>query len=147
MDQRTLCFITLASIALASCSPSDGIDADGAVYDGIDPSDAITLTGTEPFWGAEIGPTANGVSTARFTSPADIDGSAFQAQRFAGNNGLGFSGELGGKSVQIAITPGECSDGMSDRAYPYAATVALGDATLLGCAYSDTQPFIGPDAP
>lgn len=147
MDRRAFCLIALACIALASCSPSDGIDEAGTVYDGIDPSETITLTGTEPFWGAEIGPAGNGVSTARFTSPEDIDGSAFEAQRFAGNNGLGFSGELDGKPVQIAITPGECSDGMSDRAYPYAATVALGDATLLGCAYTEAQPYTGPDTP
>ena len=147
MDRHALICLPLACALFASCSPSDGIDEAGAVYSGIDSTDVIKLTGTEPFWGAEIGSAKNGVSIARFTSPEEIDGSAFEARRFAGNNGLGFSGELDGKSIQIAITPGECSDGMSDRAYPFAATVALGDTTLLGCAYTDTQPFTGPDAP
>lgn len=136
------------SIALlTACGSSDAIDTSGAVYEGIKPEAAITLTGTEPFWGLEIDPVADGQHTARFTHPDDIDPSAFSLARFAGNNGLGFSGELAGKSVQVAITPGECSDGMSERSYPFAATVAWGGATLLGCAFTSQAPFTGPDEP
>ncbi len=67
--------------------------------------------------------------------------------RFAGNNGLGFSGELEDETVQIAITPGECSDGMSDRTYPLNTIVHLANANLQGCAYTSDAPFTGPDAP
>lgn len=143
--QRRLAFIAI--MALAACSPSDGIDPEGAVYDGIAPDETISLLGTEPFWGVEINPRSDGGQTARLSSPEDIEGSSFDAERFAGNNGLGFTGELDGKPVQIAITPGTCSDGMSDRSYPFTATVAVGDATLFGCGYSDDAPFAGPQNP
>ena len=134
-------------LALFACAQSDGIDTDGAVYDGIAPGASITLLGTEPFWGLEIKPAGEDQYTARFTHPEDIDGSEFAAVRFAGNNGLGFSGRLDERDVQAALTPGDCSDGMSDNTYPFTATVALGDATLFGCAYTSDQPVTGPDAP
>ncbi|MEO0463285.1 MAG: hypothetical protein AAF127_09150 [Pseudomonadota bacterium] len=134
---------------MAACAPGDGIDADGSVFDGIAPGETITLGGTEPFWGLDIAPATPGDGfTARFSSPSgDIDPAPFSMQRFAGNNGLGFNGELAGKAVQVAITPGDCSDGMSDQTYPFAATVALGDATLLGCGHTDSAPATSASAP
>ena len=139
-------FLTLVCAAagvagLSACGPSGSIDESGAVFDAIAPDETITLTGTEPFWGLEIRSTPQGGHEARFSEPGDIDGRVFEAARFAGNNGLGFSGELAGRPVQIAITPGECSDAMSDRTYPFVATVAWGETTLLGCAYTDAAPY------
>jgi uncharacterized membrane protein len=138
-----------AFVLAAGCAPSDSIDSDGAVFDGIAPGETITLSGTEPFWGLQIAPDRGGEGyTARFSSPGDtIDPAPFAISRFAGNNGLGFNGELGERRVQVAITPGECSDGMSSRSYPFGATVALDDTTLLGCGHTDVQPFEGPAAP
>ncbi|PKP63624.1 MAG: hypothetical protein CVT87_03330, partial [Alphaproteobacteria bacterium HGW-Alphaproteobacteria-9] len=75
------------------------------------------------------------------------EGYDFAVERFAGNNGLGFSGTMEGAAVTITLTPGVCSDGMSDRTYPYVATIALGDETLRGCGYTDRQPFTGDAAP
>lgn len=133
---------------LSACTPSDSIDTSGSVYDGVSAQASLTLTGTEPFWGLEIAAAAtDGSHSARFTQPSDIEGREFSVTRFAGNNGFGFSGELAGEAVQVAITPGDCSDGMSDRRYPFAATVAWGESTLLGCAYSSDAPFEGPDTP
>ncbi|MEM7689209.1 MAG: hypothetical protein AAF291_09315 [Pseudomonadota bacterium] len=141
-------FAALAALALVTgCGPTDGIDTSGAVYSGVSPDAAITLTGTEPFWGLEIGAQRDGEHEARFSQLDEIDGREFVVTRFAGNNGLGFSGELDGKPVQIALTPGDCSDGMSDRSYPLAATVAVGDAVLLGCAYTSEEPLPGPASP
>jgi len=142
MQTRFLKSCVLGACAvLLGCSQSDGIDSDGAVFDGIDADTAITLTGTEPFWSFTIAAASNGAHAARYTDPNESDGRLFQATRFAGNNGLGFSGELDGKDVQIAITPGDCSDGMSDRVYPFAATIAWGDEALMGCAYTEDAPF------
>ncbi|MEO1648689.1 MAG: hypothetical protein AAFR32_07715 [Pseudomonadota bacterium] len=143
--------LVVAAVALftglSGCSSGDGIDPDGEVYHGVGAETAITVLGTEPFWGLDIGAEANGAHAARYTTPDNMDGAAFALARFSGNNGLGFSGELEGKPVQVAITPGECSDGMSDRTYPFAATVMLGDDTLFGCAYTDETPFSGPQNP
>ena len=150
MTQRpilTASIALLALVPLSACAQGDGVDSSGAVYDGVSPEASIKARGTEPFWGLDIEAQSAGQHAARFTSPADIDGSAFTLTRFAGNNGLGFSGELDGKAVHVAITPGDCSDGMSDRGYPFTVTVALDDAVLRGCAYTSEAPFTGPEDP
>ena len=150
MTRRRFRIASLAVLplaALSACAQGDGVDSSGTIYDGVSAQAAITLLGTEPFWGLDIEPESDGQHAARFTSPEDIDGSAFTLTRFAGNNGLGFSGKLDGKAVQVAITPGECSDGMSDRGYPFVATVALGEALLRGCAYTSETGFTGPEEP
>jgi uncharacterized membrane protein len=133
-----------AALALVACSPQSGdaITTDTAPFDGIAPEEVITLTGTEPFWGIAI---ANDVAT--YTTPDNPAGMVFESSRFAGNNGLGFSGRLEGSDVTIAVTPGACSDGMSDRTYPFTATVAIGEDRLTGCGHTDRQPFTGPEAP
>lgn len=131
-----------AALALAGCAQSDGISSNAEAYDAISADETLHLLGTEPFWGFEIVG-----ETATFSSPEDIDGSEISVTRFAGNNGLGFSGELNQQPLQIAVTPGDCSDGMSDRSYPFTATITWGEATLYGCGYTDSQPFTGDEAP
>ncbi|MEM6907413.1 MAG: hypothetical protein AAF494_01935 [Pseudomonadota bacterium] len=143
MLRACVCLPPLACLAMiAGCAQSDQISRDPEPYDGISASEKITLAGTEPFWSIRI----DG-EEATFSSPDQPDGTPFAVSRFAGNNGLGFSGELEGQSVQIALTPGECSDGMSDRVYPLTATIALGESTLYGCGYTDKQPFTGDPSP
>jgi uncharacterized membrane protein len=134
-----------AAVMLAACSaqePGTITTEQAAAYDGIAPEEAITLAGTEPFWGITI---ANDVAT--YTTPENPKGSVFEVTRFAGNNGLGFSGKLDGAEVAITVTPGACTDGMSDRTYPFTATVKLGEANLAGCGYTDSQGFTGDAAP
>ncbi|BDW83543.1 membrane protein [Erythrobacter sp. Dej080120_24] len=132
---------------VASCTDTPGeISRDTKPFDDISATTHISMLGTEPFWGIDITPDGEGF-VARYTSPEDLEGSQFAVSRFAGNNGIGFSGSLDGKALQIALTPGQCSDGMSDRTYPYTATVALGDAVLYGCGHTSDQPFTGDEAP
>lgn len=138
--------MTALAGTLAACSSDDGIDRDAVAYDGIGPEETISLTGTEPFWTIEIAPADRGYR-ATYSDPDNIDGKSFAVERFAGNNGLGFSGELDRAVVQIAVTPGDCSDGMSDRTYPFTATVGMGDRTLQGCAYTDAQKYEGEQTP
>lgn len=141
------------ALALAGCGASGGAGPDAretTAYDGIASGEAISLSGTEPFWSAEIED-----GTMRYTTIEDQDGVVFPVERFAGNNGLSFSGQLpdrtghrnAGAAVDVAVTPGSCSDGMSDRIFPYVATLSVGDETLRGCAYTDRQPFRGPVQP
>lgn len=147
--RRPSAFLSVALLpaALVSCAQSDGeISRNTQPFDGISPSTSIKLLGTEPFWSVDIEP-AGKAFQARYSTPDNTVGTDFTAERFAGNNGIGFSGEMDGKSVQIALTPGACSDGMSDRTYPYTATVAIGDATLFGCGHTGDEPFSGEQAP
>lgn len=134
---------TIAAAALlAGCAQGDSISNNTEPYDGIAEGETLYLSGTEPFWSIEVSGDA-----ARYAAPEDLDGTDFAVSRFAGNNGLGYSGELKGRAIQIAVTPGECSDGMSETSYPLTATISWGDDTLLGCAYTDSQPAIGEEAP
>lgn len=140
--RAALCLLPYA--ALAACAPAaeDGIDPEGKTFDAIAPGDAVTLTGTEPFWNLVV-QGEEGV----WTTPDNQPGTRFAVTRFAGNNGLGLSGTLDGKALTATLTPGTCSDGMSDRRFPYVATIALGGETLQGCGYTTAQPFTGDPAP
>ena len=134
----TPCF----ALVLASCTSGASDNEQVQTYDGIGEGETIDLLGTEPFWSAEI--IGNQLT---YSTPEDIDGMAITVTRFAGNNGLGFNGTLEGVPMQVAITPGVCSDGMSDREYPFTATITLGDTMLEGCGYSSENPFIGEENP
>jgi len=136
-----------AAAMLPACTqPAGEISRDAQPFDGISEETSISLLGAEPFWGIDIEPDGDGFR-ARYSTPENIDGESFTVERFAGNNGLGFSGELGGEAVQIALSPADCSDTMSDRTYPYAATVSVGDTMLMGCAYTSDEPFTGEETP
>ena len=142
MLRRSLPFLP-ALLLVAACSQSSGeIEHDTQAFDGIAAGASISVLGTEPFWGLSIEPDGDGYS-ATYSSPENIEGTRFAVDRFAGNNGVSYSGTLNGEALSASLTPGDCSDGMSDRTYPYVATVSLGDTTLLGCAYTSDQPFTG----
>ena len=135
--------VVIAALALAACSSSDQpVPGEVPVFDGISEDEALTLLGTEPFWGAKI----NG-STLTYSTPDNIEGVEIEVSRFAGNGGLGLNGEFNGEAMQIAVTPGECSDGMSERTYPFTVTLIIGETQLNGCGYSDEQPFSGEETP
>ncbi len=141
--------LLVGSVLVAACEGSSPkaegnrvTEEETAAYSGIAPEEVLTLVGTEPFWGAEI----DG-GDLRWTTPENIEGTAIEVTRFAGNNGLGFSGTLEGEVMQVAVTPGACSDGMSDRTYPFTATIEIGDRQLNGCGYSDVQSYTGEETP
>lgn len=142
MTRRIL--VIAAMLLAAACTPGqqDGIDPKGKTFDAIAPQEVVTLTGTEPFWNLRI----EG-DEAVWTTPDDQPGTRFAATRFAGNNGLGFTGTLDGKPLTATLTPGECRDGMSDRRFPFVATIALSGETFEGCGYTTGQPFSGDPAP
>lgn len=128
--------------AAPSASPSVATAADTATYSGIGAGDKVHFTGTEPFWGGEV---ADGVLT--YTTPENQAGEMVAVDRFDGRNGISFSGELDGKPFVMAVTPGQCSDGMSDRAYPFTVTLQVRGEQRNGCAWTDKQGFTGPAKP
>lgn len=107
-------------------------------FAGIGAGEVVHFTGTEPFWGGQV---AGGSLT--YTTPEDQKGATIAVSRFAGRNGLSFSGDFGGMPFVLAVTPGKCSDGMSDRSYPYAVTLQVKGEQRDGCAWTDKQPFTG----
>lgn len=142
---RNTIFNPLAALALLAACQSPGADDDDGptpAFDGISAEETVHFTGTEPFWGGSI---ANGA--ALYSTPENADGTSFPVGRFAGLNGVSFSGTLDGSSFDLMVTPGECSDGMSDRTYPFVATLMLGNEKREGCAWTDSQPFNGDESP
>ena len=134
-----------AGLLLSACQTQDtggapGADADG--FNGIAKGDTIHFTGTEPFWGGDV----RG-SNLTYSTPENKEGTTITVKRFHGQGGLGLSGKLAGASFDMTVTPGTCSDGMSDRSYPYTVTLKIGSETRLGCAWTDAPPFEGPQQP
>lgn len=131
-----------ALVALAACQPTardvPGDSDDHRPWHGIAEDERVYFTGTEPFWGGEISG-----SELTYKTPESLDGEAVEVSRFAGRGGLSFSGTLPGGAMTIAITPGECSDGMSDRTYPFTVTLQIGSEVRQGCGWSDSRPHSG----
>jgi uncharacterized membrane protein len=119
-----------------------GDTTDTRPYMGIAEHETLRFTGTEPFWSGKV---AGGVLT--YATPEQPDGDTIAVQRFAGRNGVSYSGTWDGKTFTLAATPGECSDGMSDRRYPFAVTVILGEETRHGCGWTGNKPFAEPQQP
>ncbi|WP_230079949.1 COG3650 family protein [Alteripontixanthobacter maritimus] len=118
------------------------VTTDRTPYADVGEQDVIQFTGTEPFWGGS----AQGASLT-YATPERPDGETIAVRRFAGNNGLGLSGTLSGQAFDLVITPAECSDGMSDRTYPFVVTLKIGDQIRNGCAWTDAKPFEGSQSP
>jgi len=139
----------LALLALAACqsggpdgSVIPGDRGDDHPFSEVAADETLRFTGTEPFWGGEV----TG-ETLTYKTPERPDGQAIAVSRFAGRGGLSYSGTLDGAAFTMAVTTGTCSDGMSDRSYPFVVTLQLGDAMRTGCAWSDKHPFEGPETP
>lgn len=137
-----LCLLIGAAVSTACAPATDGIDTGGEVFDAVAPDEVISLIGTEPFWAIRIDK-----GQANYANPQHPEGWDFAVGRFAGNNGLGFTGVREGQAITITLTPGQCRDAMSDRTYPFVATVDLGEETLRGCGYTDRQGFTGEATP
>ncbi len=134
---RTI-IVMLAATTLAGCQATEeagnlpGSAEDTQPFAGIAEDAVIRFAGTEPFWGGQVAG-----DTLIWTTPANMDGTSIAVERFAGRGGLSFTGELSEEDFAIAITPGDCSDGMSERTYPFVVTVTIGNSLLAGCGWRD----------
>lgn len=133
--------VAVAALCLASCGAGNDEPMQNS-FDAIGPNETIYLGGTEPFWSMEVS-----AGSLTYITPEDPTGQQTAVTRFAGNGGLGVNGTLGGEPLNIAVTPGDCSDGMSDRTYPFTATVELGDEALTGCGHTNSTPYTGEETP
>ncbi|HZF96080.1 MAG TPA: hypothetical protein VEZ20_14555 [Allosphingosinicella sp.] len=92
---------------------------------------AFRAVGTEPFWAAR---TEGRCVT--YSHPEDQAGSRVWSRFTPGAGGGGtWEGALGGRRFALTIRPAPgCSDGMSDRRYPFAAELVVGGERRSGCA-------------
>ena len=141
------CLAAALLLPLAACHSGgqSGVPGDSTSnepFSAIAASEVLRFVGTEPFWGGELK-----ADTLTFTSPGNPQGVDIAVKRFGGRNGIGLSGTFDGKAVDMTITPGACSDGMSDRQFPFTVMLKLGGETRQGCAWSDAHPFTGDSQP
>lgn len=133
--------ILSAIFALSACEQGSGGEGlpggdDTQPFSAVAEGERIRFTGTEPFWGGDV----QG-GTLLYRTPEDQDGRAIEVTRFAGRGGLSYSGMLEGQSFDMTVTPGECSDGMSDRTYPFTVTLNIGNELRQGCGWTRARPY------
>ena len=84
--------------------------------------------GTEPFWNVNVED-----ATLTYTTPEDQDGVVMHGERRAVAGGVEIAGNHEGKAFVLAVTAGDCNDGMSDNQYRLVATFRYGDIDYKGC--------------
>jgi len=109
-----------------------------AAFTAIRADEGLSFAGTEPFWGGSVS-----AGRLTYTTPENPAGQTIPVTRFAGNNGLNFSGTLGGQPFDLAVSKSPCSDGMSDRRYPFSVTLQVAGEMRSGCAWTARMPFTG----
>lgn len=135
---RRVLVLSAAILSLAACAPEapGGGEASApadAPAPAPDPAAAFRvdfrLSGTEPFWGADI------IGTEiHITRPDQPEVTAINAGLAMVQGRAIWTAQAGQALVMATLTPGECSDGMSDRKWPYSAELKIGDEVLKGCA-------------
>ncbi|MGH7710643.1 MAG: COG3650 family protein [Gemmatimonadaceae bacterium] len=141
---RRLCCIAVVTLT-AACGGSEAPrPADSSVGVSVDTlrgsGAALAITqplraiGTEPFWALDVDSTG-----LRFTSPDDTGGIRFPpiAHSVAGDT-MVWVAETERAAIDVRIWRDKCSDGMSDRVWPYVAVVRIEGKTHRGCA--DARP-------
>lgn len=113
-----------ARIASPSISPPQAGRADP-----LDLPRQLHAVGTEPFWSADIVGT-----TLTYGTPDFPSGMSITVARRDGPGFAEWSGALDGKPMTLRIEKGPCSDGMSDRIYPFRAIRTIGPEIERGCA-------------
>ncbi len=134
MLRRIACLILLS--ALSACTPeiSEGEPAaasasltqtESTTLSGVALDQPLRILGTEPFW-AITTDDSDVLLERPDAAPRHFTPSGFHI--------TGNQAELRSTTLSIVLTPGPCSDGMSDRQYPLTAEVRLDDKVLKGCA-------------
>jgi uncharacterized membrane protein len=85
--------------------------------------------GNEPFWSVQ----ARG-GTLVFTTPEDQGGVTLLGRRVPSLVGTVVLGSGPKGEFHFGVTPGKCSDGMSDRSFAHASTFIYDGVTYKGCA-------------
>ena len=112
--------------------------AEPAAAPAVQPTARYRFTGTEPFWGGTIDGT-----TILYQTPEDQAGKTIAATVATEGPTIRYSGELDGQPFVLKLTPGTCSDGMSDTVYPLHAVLAVRGEPRQGCA----NPIVGSGRP
>ncbi|MHC3125813.1 hypothetical protein OB03_00245 [Brevundimonas sp. GN22] len=136
---RTVLAIATLGLALAACKPTaegpnNAPEANAAAVPlkigELSLNGPIRALGNEPFWHVDIDQTS--ITFARMDG-TPVSG-AGATPKVTGNLAVWETTLPDQKPLVVTLTGTDCSDGMSDRIYPLAAMVKVGDETLQGCA-------------
>ena len=136
------------ALALAACdkAPAPAPTPTATVAPPAIPSPTLTPTptsflpaefralGTEPFWSANVMP-----GKLVWSSPDDAQATTIAVERRDGSAKVRLAGRLKGAALALEVMPGPCSDGMSDRVYPFTAVLTIGGEARQGCAVAKDQ--------
>lgn len=100
-----------------------------ASADATQAADRWHAIGTEPFWSVE----ATG-GALLFKTPEDQVGAKLRGRRVPSLVGTVILGNGPDGEFHFGVTPGTCSDGMSDRSYSHHATFSYRGMDYKGCA-------------
>jgi uncharacterized membrane protein len=73
-------------------------------------------------------------NAARYSTPEIPEELARDVVRSTSGERETVSGRFGQVPFALTVHPERCSDGMSDRIYPFTARLRIGDHELRGCA-------------
>jgi uncharacterized membrane protein len=123
----------LSGIACAERAPRTQDSAIAAPVDSVTASitsEPLRALGTEPFWALDVD--SGGL---KFITPEDTSGVRFPpiAHTVVGDTVV-WSGQRESATIEARVWLEKCSDGMSDRVYPYAARVTVAGTEYRGCA-------------
>lgn len=130
--------IVAGAVSLVACGDSEprADDSSGAVRDTSSAGGAILSAlplralGTEPFWALDIEATE-----LRFKTPDDTAGVRFPAPaRSLAGDTVSWTAQRDTAAIEARVWPAKCSDGMSDREYPYTVRVTVAGTAYRGCA-------------
>lgn len=130
----TVLIATALSLAACGQAPMGSTEAaappaDAPTTIAPDYSGDFDALGTEPFWSVKV--RATGLTLSRPDHPDVLASGA--SRKVEGETGV-FDAMGDSQRLVLRLTPGECSDGMSDRRYAYFAEVRVGEHLLKGCA-------------
>ena len=121
----------------AACSPPQLAQKPVAVSEPVPASvDRWHAIGTEPFWSVE----ATG-GALLFKTPEDQVGTTLQGRRVPSLVGTVILGNGPSGEFHFGVTPGACSDGMSDHDYTHHATFSYAGISYSGCANQIIDPL------
>jgi uncharacterized membrane protein len=120
MPTIRLGLIAALAIPLVACSQNSPLESD------------LDLLGTEPFWAVQI---SKEEQTTTISRPGEGERTVGYPVETRGEGGaVVLTAPSPGGDIVMTLTPQECSDGMSDREYPWSAVVVIEGTTLTGCA-------------
>lgn len=131
--------MVFATALFAACSSGDQPRADsaGIAKDSILMPDTALIAalplralGTEPFWALDID-----TAGLRFITPDDTAGLRFPYSKstIVSDTSIWTAGNVQ-SAITVRVWREKCSDGMSDREYPFAARILKDTITYRGCA-------------